>query len=145
MFRVVIPKQVHLDVWFLMSSGYGSSLLARYSTWPAAARLVHFSKWKLAKIIGGGRSPPTPPPPPIFRHWIQVYEYHQDAFQGRIFIFFKGVETFLVRCKRHHWASFNRGWALELKTFTQNRRGEAKYWWGWTLHKRVRETLGPPQ
>jgi hypothetical protein len=39
---------------------------------------------------------------PIFRHWSQVYEYHQDAVQGQIFIFFKGVEKFLVRCKRRH-------------------------------------------
>jgi hypothetical protein len=30
--------------------------------------------------------------------------------QGRIFIFFKGgVEKLLVGCKRHHWASFDRG------------------------------------
>jgi hypothetical protein len=33
------------------------------------ARMLHFSKWKLAKIIGG-RLPPPPLPlaPPSFRH-----------------------------------------------------------------------------
>jgi hypothetical protein len=47
--------------------------------------------WKSvdAIIVGGGT-------PHIFRHWSQVYEYHQDAVQGRIFIFFNGVENFLV-------------------------------------------------
>jgi hypothetical protein len=61
----------------------------------------------------------------------------QGMLQGRIFIFFKGgVEKLLVGCKRHYWAIFDRGWALRLKTFTQNRRGEAKFWWGWTLYKR---------
>jgi hypothetical protein len=37
-------------------------------------------------------------------------ELNNNVIQGRIFIFFNGgVEKLLVGCKRHHWASFDRG------------------------------------
>jgi hypothetical protein len=39
-----------------------------------------------------------------------------------------------VGCKRHHSVSFSSGLAFGLKPFTQNRRGEAKFWWGWPLY-----------
>jgi hypothetical protein len=37
---------------------------ARYSAWPC---MLHVSKWKLTKIIGGAIAP-LAPPPPSFRH-----------------------------------------------------------------------------
>jgi hypothetical protein len=48
------------------------------------------------QLLGGGGGGGGGGTPHIFHHWSQVYEYHQDAVQGQIFIFFNGVEKFLV-------------------------------------------------